>query len=151
MDITTKTIFFEECEKIIRNKVSAIQKEIKLSQEASNSDNRSSMGDKYETGKAMAHLEKEKMTGRLSETIMSLKVLNEINYQKQHEVAQLGSLVETTSGLFLIGASLGQLKINQINVFCISAVSPLGKTLIGKRSNDNYSINGNDFTIKTVL
>ncbi len=151
MNISTKTLFFEECEKIIQNRITNIQKEIKLSQDSANSDTKSSMGDKYETGQAMAHLEKEKMTGRLSETIFLLKVLNEIDYREQHDTAQLGSLVKTSSGLFLIGASLGQLKINDVNVFCISPVSPLGRALIGKKATDNYSLNGREFKITSII
>ena len=50
----------------------------------------------------------------------------------------LGSLVETTAGLFYISISIGSIKINEKSILIISQQSPIGLILKGKNTGDTF-------------
>lgn len=146
-----KIKYFDHCRAILEKRLADLQKELKLTQESANSDTKSSMGDKYETSHAMAHLEKEKLSASISENNQLIKVLSEIKHHQECHEAKLGSIVQTSAGLFLIGVSLGALKIDNTSLFAISPVAPLGKVLIGKKAKESYELNGKSFEVLSVI
>jgi transcription elongation GreA/GreB family factor len=95
-------------------------------------DTKSSAGDKHETGRAMAHLEQEKIAGQLSEMNKMSEILHRIDSTQKHTKIQLGSLIETSIGVFFISVGIGSIQIENTTIFCMTAAAPLGKELLGK-------------------
>jgi len=100
--------------------------------DANSNETKSSAGDKHETGRAMAHLEQEKIAGQLSEMNKLAEILHRIDATQKHIKIQLGSLVETTIGVFYISVGIGAIEIDNTTIFCMTAAAPLGKELLGK-------------------
>jgi regulator of replication initiation timing len=75
---------------------------------ASNNDTKSSMGDKYETGREMLQQEINNLQRQLNETLNQQAVLQKITADPSEKV-QNGALVKTNKGLFYISASLGEI------------------------------------------
>lgn len=100
--------------------------------DANSNETKSSAGDKHETGRAMAHLEQEKIAGQLSEMNKLAEILHRIDATQKHIKIQLGSLVETSIGIFYISVGIGAIEIDNTKIFCMTAAAPLGKELIGK-------------------
>ena len=98
----------------------------------------------------MAQLETEKLTKQLAEALKLEQVLSQINPDTKHQQVGLGSLVTTTNGQFFIADSLGQVTINDVPIFAISNVSPIGKLLIGLKKEDSFSFNGKSYTILSI-
>ena len=100
-------------------------------QESANSDTKSSAGDKHETSRAMAMLEKDKAAGQLNEASKLKQLLSRINPEKSDSEVGLGSLIKTNNGWFYISVGLGKVSVVNETVFCLSLASPLGKVIVG--------------------
>ena len=94
------------------------------------------MGDKYETGRAMAQLERDKLTAQLGENGKLKKVLSQLSSSKIEDQIQIGCLVETSGPLFYLAISLGAVKVESRDILAISPVAPIGKELLGKKVGD---------------
>ena len=133
----------EELIKIIGQKLSEkIENFEKLIAEtrASSNDTKSSMGDKYETGREMLQQEINNLQGQLNEILKQRDFLKTI-LPKPSDKAEKGAIVKTDKGLFFISVSLGEIKINNEKIICISPESPLAKAMNGKLTNDVFTLN----------
>lgn len=119
-------------------------------QNAANQETKSSVGDKYETGRAMMQLEKEKYAQQLAQAQVLRQQLEQLNPQQQHNHIQLGSLLRTDEGLYYLSVSLGKLMHEAKTVFVLSAASPLGQVLVGKKAGDKIAFQGRNISILEV-
>jgi len=128
---------------IIKHKISGkIQNFEKLIAEtrASNNDTKSSMGDKYETGREMLQQEINNLQRQLNETLNQQSIIQKMTPEPSDKV-QTGALVKTDKGLFYVSASLGEIVLDQQKVMTVSAESPLVKAMSGLHSGEIFSIN----------
>ena len=107
----------------------------------SNSETKSSMGDKYETSREMMQQEITRIQNQLNEVLIQQEQFKKIVIKK-HDTIALGSYVETSMGNFCIAISLGEIDYNSKNLFVLSPITPLAKLLIGKKVGDEVSLNG---------
>ena len=129
--------------KIINQKLSEkIQNFEKLIAEtrASNNDTKSSMGDKYETGREMLQQEINNLQVQLNEVLKQQDFLKTILI-KVSDKAQKGAIVKTERGLFFISVSLGEVTFENQKIICISPESPLAKAMNGKQKGEVFSLN----------
>ncbi|MEN7550778.1 3-oxoacyl-ACP synthase [Rapidithrix thailandica] len=139
------------CTRQVDDRILTAQKAIQAAREAANDESKSSMGDKYETGRAMMQLEQEKYAGQLSNAIQLKKVLEQINPEKQASAqVELGSLVKTNYGYLYLSVSLGQIALDDLQCFAVSPVSPIGKTCLGLQKGDTFTFNGRAYRLEEV-
>ncbi len=119
--------------------------------DANSNETKSSAGDKHETGRAMAHLEQEKIAGQLSEMNKLAEILHRIDATQKHIKIQLGSLVETTIGVFYISVGIGAIEIENTTIFCMTAAAPLGKELLGKTAGTEIDWQEKKIVIVTIM
>jgi hypothetical protein len=110
-------------------------------QEAANSEGKSSAGDKYETGRAMGHLEKDMYARQQAENIKELDQLQKVNTDIIYTTAQTGAFVRCPNHSFFIAAGLGKQLINDQSVFFLSPFAPLAKLLLHKKTGDRFLFN----------
>lgn len=137
-----KKALFAACESYVNDRIKTIEEAMRNAQSAANDETKSSAGDKYETGRAMMHLEKEKLAGQLSEAAKMKKALDLIDRERVDTVAGLGSLVRTAGASYYIAASVGKLQVEGEIFFAISPASPVGQQLLGKQAGDTFSFAG---------
>lgn len=111
-----------------------------LETRASNNDTKSSMGDKYETGREMLQQEINNLQIQLNEVLKQQDFLKTIA-NKPNEKAEKGALVKTEKGLFFISVSLGEIISENQKIICISPESPLAKAMNGKQKGETLSVN----------
>jgi len=145
-----KEILYNHCLQYVEQRKARILNEIALSQASANNETKSSAGDKYETGRAMAQLEIERYLQQLSETEKLQQLLLTIEPTRKSERVILGSLVITSSGVFYIAISLGVFTYEGNNYLIVSTDSPIGKLLAGKRVGDSIFWNKKTFDILTI-
>lgn len=133
--------------KTLDEKINALQEEIKVMQNDAQEETKSSAGDKYETGRAMMHLEMEKLSSQLNEFLNARLILNQIDPTKNYPIIQLGSVVVTSGQNYFISVSAGALEVDKKQFYCISAASPIGALLIGKRKDDRFNFRNQQITI----
>ena len=107
---------------------------------ASSNDTKSSMGDKYETGREMLQQEINNLQVQLNEILKQKDFLKTV-LPKPNDKAEKGAIVKTEKGLFFISVSLGEIKIDNEKIICISPESPLAKAMNGKQKGDVFSLN----------
>jgi transcription elongation GreA/GreB family factor len=120
-----------------------------LSNDAQN-DAKGSAGDKHETALSMMHLEQEKLTNKLKETIVLKEILENIDVSKTTATIVLGSYVKVNAMQLFISAALPKILIDEITILSVSPQSPLGSQLMGKKQHDIVVVNGTTFTILEV-
>ena len=145
-----KQKLIQRCSSYLNEKINSLNAIINEVSEASNSESKSSAGDKHETSKAMMQLEIEKLGTQLKEAELQLLEFEKINFSKNFKCIEDGSLVETNTGCFLIASSIGKITIEEKTVFVISSKSPLAIALAGKQQNDVLSFNGVEYIILNV-
>lgn len=112
---------------------------------ASNNDTKSSMGDKYETGREMLQQEINNLQVQLNEVLKQQDFLktsfDKLRMTKKFDKAEKGAIVKTEKGLFFISVSLGEINFDNQKIICISPESPLAKAMNGKLKGDVFSLN----------
>lgn len=116
---------------------------------ASNNDTKSSMGDKYETGREMLQQEINNLQRQLNETLNQQAVLQKITSEPSLKV-QNGALVKTDKGLFYVSVSVGEITFNDQKIMTVSVESPLIKAMSGKTKGDQFMINTMQQTIEEI-
>ena len=136
---------------LLQDKIDVYQEMISgLSKDAQN-DAKGSAGDKHETALSMMHLEQEKLTNKLKETIFLKEILEKIDDSKNSATITIGSYVKVNSMQLFISAALPKIAIDEITILSVSPQSPLGSQLMGKKQGDIVVVNENSFTIHQVL
>lgn len=115
----------------------------------SNNDTKSSMGDKYETGREMLQQEINRLQLQLKEVRLQQQMAQRLSVASS-EMADFGALVETDAGWFYLSVSVGELSIDGQKVMAISQDSPLAKAMKGKKKGEEFQINGVKRQIKNI-
>ncbi|MDF2450043.1 MAG: 3-oxoacyl-ACP synthase [Bacteroidota bacterium] len=145
-----KQKLIEACNHYFRNKIASLMSIIGDIENSSNSENKSSAGDKHETSKAMMQLEREKLGTQLREAENQLAEFEKIDFNRSFQVVEQGCLVETGEGLFFIAGSAGRLVLDDQTAFVISIKSPLANVMLGHKKGDTVLFNGVSYFIKSV-
>ncbi|HEX8516213.1 MAG TPA: 3-oxoacyl-ACP synthase [Bacteroidia bacterium] len=145
-----KAELYDQCRMYITEKMVHIQSAMDNARESANDDSKSSAGDKHETGRSMAQLEQEKLSGQLNEIEKLSTTLNYIQRGKTSSVISLGSLVYTDNGNYFISISAGKLSVNGEIFIAVSSKSPVGMALLESNGSKAFNFNGKIYTIKKV-
>ena len=151
LQLKIKEVLFKECEDFVNKRLQTVEDIISSNQKALQSETKSSAGDKHETGRAMLQLEMEKAGQQLAGISQMKLILAKINILKKSEVAHLGSVVETGFANYFLSISTGKIKVEDKIYFAISVSSPIGKLLLGKKVNEEFTFNGKTFKVKKII
>jgi hypothetical protein len=146
MDIL-KSALYEACLRFIDARIETAETALAQAQEASNDDTKSSAGDKFETTREMMQQDIFRNKRLLADAQQNLTLLNSLVDVPTAEIVKNGSLVETSQGVFYVSISAGQLTVEGKTAFAISAASPVGQLMLGKRVGETFSFNQKDFEI----
>lgn len=116
---------------------------------ASSNDTKSSMGDKYETGREMLQQEINNIQRQLNETLNQQNFLKKLNTEVCTKV-QNGALVKTDKGFFYISVSSGEIVFEGKKIMTISSESPLAKAMFGKKIAETFIINNVNQVIEEI-
>ena len=149
LELKKKT--FTLCMQQVNSRLDLLNESIRLLQDSANEETKSSAGDKYETGRAMAQLEIEKLGLQHSDLRKQKQVLEQIDINRTFIKIQPGCLVRTNQGIFFIAISLGPLKVDDHLIFCISPSSPIAQKLAGLTAGDSFSFNSKKYSVEQVI
>ncbi|GHA46961.1 hypothetical protein GCM10007103_30030 [Salinimicrobium marinum] len=128
-------IYVEDRIKKIHTAIADLEEALKL-------ETKCSMGDKYETGRAMLHLEFEKLSGQLEQLSRLTKTLSMIKEKQNFEKVEFGSVVKTAKANYFISIPAGEIEIGGEKFYAIGAGSPVAKAMLGKNVGDFFTFNG---------
>jgi transcription elongation GreA/GreB family factor len=145
-----KIELYAQCVLFVNQRIANAQHALSDAQQAANGEEKSSAGDKYETGRAMAHLEREKAAQQLNEALKLAEVLGKIK-QEATAIIGLGSVVITNAGNFYLSISAGKMEVAGIDFIALSVVSPIGALLMNKKVGEKFIFNKQSFVIQAIL
>lgn len=138
------------CVELASEKVNSLESELAAMRQAVQTESKSTAGDKHETGRAMIHLEQEKLHSQLAEAQQLLVELEQIKPEQILEAVQKGALVKTDRTTFYVAVGLGKIRIYGTDIFVISSQSPIGNQMLRKRSGERFNMNGTEYAITAV-
>ena len=139
--MNTKSRLLGHCKEIVKARLFNAEDAMNRAQESANDNEKSSAGDKFETGRAMGHLEKEMYSRQYQESLHALQKIQSIESKTGAQEIALGSLVVIDTKFYLIAIGLGKVNFEDREYYIVSEESPLGQSIIGLRKNDTITIN----------
>jgi transcription elongation GreA/GreB family factor len=133
----------------IQRKIDALEALIDETR-ASNNDTKSSMGDKYETGREMLQQEINQQQKQLNEALTAFEIVKKINTNESSKVI-VGALVQVDAAYFYVCVSAGEIEFNGKKIHTVSLDSPLVKAMMGKSTGENFILNTQNKTITAVF
>jgi transcription elongation GreA/GreB family factor len=148
--MTLKEKLYAFCWNFVQERIDSIQVEMRSAQVSANEETKSSAGDKYETGRAMAQGNIERNARQLQEAEKLKVVLDRLSPALIPDKIVPGSLITTSHGVFYIAISIGLVTLEQQAYFIVSADSPVGKGFLGKTIGDIVHWKTMEYFIKKI-
>jgi len=166
---------------LIRRRIEGARQAADQAQESANQEEKSSAGDKYETGRAMGHLQQEMYARQQAEYERELAALQQVRTDTLCITATPGAFIqcpgmasERTGGSlsegqtldlsgkrvnfpgypfsgFFIIAGLGKQIVDGNTILFLSPGAPLTKTLQNKKAGDTFIFNGRTLSIEDIF
>lgn len=151
MNVETKNKLLEACAAYVEAKLQTVQKAIDDLEAALKLETKCSMGDKYETGRAMLHLEFEKLAGQHEEFRKLRKTVRIIPRGREDKIITFGSVVKTSAANYFIAIPAGEVNVEGEKFYAVGASSPIAQALTGKAAGDKITFNGKEILIQEVI
>jgi hypothetical protein len=135
---------------MLRQRIGTAQEDMNRAQEAANSEEKSSAGDKYETGRAMGQLQKEMHGRQLAEYAKEVKALQSVFTDSLCDRGGPGAFVRTAEIAFFVSAGLGRQEVEGQVILFVSPMAPLARLLQNKKEGDVILFNGLSMVIEDV-
>jgi transcription elongation GreA/GreB family factor len=148
--ISPRATLLQACNQFVHSRITSLEKAIADAQASAAGETKSSMGDKYETSRAMAQQEADNSRSQLSDALALKSVLDKCPLQSPGHQVVLGSVVYTNQQYYFIAIPAGAIQVVDQTFLAISRISPIGKLLMGKCAGDKISWQGNTITIQSV-
>lgn len=132
-------------------KIKVIEEALKDTQASSNTETKSSAGDKHETSRAMAHIENERLAGQLTVLQDQLEVLFKINPDIESNKVNFGSVVICEKSVFFISVGIGKIQSKNTSFFAIATNTPVGLNLFEKKVGEQIKVGNNIDLIQKIL
>jgi transcription elongation GreA/GreB family factor len=145
--ILIKKAAYAYLQQVVDNKIVLFEAALTELKESVSNETKSTAGDKYETARAMLHIEQENLLRQLSNAQKLRIDLLSLEPITQNKTIVSGSMVRTNNGTFYISIGHGKAVINNHEIIAMSAGSPLGKVLLGLAINDIVNYNSITYTI----
>lgn len=149
--MTLKEKIHEQCASLLAVRLEASQQKLRDLSESVANETKSSAGDKYETSRAMLHIEQNQVRMQTAGLLAQNAVLNSIDPQNISLHISLGSLVRMGNIHYYLSIGLGKMQTDGYQVIALSLQSPLGSRLKGLVCGDKVEMNGRIFLVDEVL
>lgn len=143
-----KDNIIKKLQNILLNKLEHFDKLI-ADLRATNTDTKSSMGDKYETSREMLNQEINHLLHQKKLVLAQQQVIENLR-NDPHTLVEFGSFVVTDFGNFYISSSLGEVECDGVKFITISQQTPLASALIGLKENQTFEVNQKKYQIQAV-
>ena len=140
-----------QCIALIEERMLLAAEAMQQAQDAANAEEKSSAGDKYETGRAMNHIQKDLHARQLAENRKELEALLAIDCSQVRTTAGAGAIVIAGDFRFFIAAGLGALTLEGEKILAISPQAPLARLLYNKKTADTILFNQQEKLITDVF
>jgi hypothetical protein len=126
------------CHTMIGQRIAAVKEAMINAQQAANSGEKSSAGDKYETTRAMGHLQKDMHARQLAENLKELAALDAVAVHTVFNAVTTGAFIQCAGVSFFIAAGLGKQIVEGETIIFLSPHAPLASQMQDKKPGDHF-------------
>lgn len=134
---------------VLMNRVATLEQAVEDAQASANGEEKSSAGDKYETGREMSRQSRDMFANQLLVAQKDLNIFNKIKGEPKTEV-ELGSLISVNGNLYYVSLACGKVEIDGKEVMALSQVSPFVQKLKGLKAGGEAMLNGKKLIVDWV-
>ena len=145
-----KQQIFQQLLVLVDEKVLTAKSAIASAKESRNNETKCSVGDKHETGRAMAQIELENSEVHLSKVMELKKDLDQLDLRRISSNVEFGSLVKTDDFNYFISIGLGKIQVDGQDYYCISKTSPMARLLYEKVVGDEFQFQEKTIFVKDL-
>lgn len=150
MNKKRKTLI-DACSRYIELRITRITTSIGDLEGALKLETKCTAGDKYETGRAMLHLEFEKLSHQLEQYKRLEKTLAMVHPVSKQQSVSFGSVVKTTKANYFLAIPAGEIEVEGEVYFAIGTGSPIAQALLSKTVGETFRFNGRSGEITELL
>ena len=150
MNIPSKENILKACKTLLQERIAHAEKAMNAAKESSNSEDKSSAGDKYETSRAMGQLDRNMNAKQLAQAQQELNDLHKIDIQPT-QIIKNGALIVCSTDIYFIAIGLGPTVVENQKIIVLSPKSPLAIEMWGKKKEDTLIFNQRKIKITSVL
>lgn len=152
MDQEFKKRLHQFCREQVINRMNIAENAMQQAQESANSEEKSSAGDKYETGRAMSQITRDMNARQLAVARQDLQELDGINLTLSTETVQKGALVILENGMMIyVATSLGSIEFEKQKIAVVSTKAPIAATILGKKKGATAVVMNTTSSIKLII
>jgi transcription elongation GreA/GreB family factor len=148
--LSLKQALFDHCHQQISGRIESLEAALASVEESRNNETKSSVGDKYETGRAMMQQEEEKYRAQLANAVLLKRTLEQIDPARPCEKVEAGSLVVTNAGTYFMAVGIGKIKQDGHLYYAISVEAPISRALLGKKKDAIINFNQKQLQILDI-
>jgi vacuolar-type H+-ATPase subunit H len=146
----TKATVLQAAREQLKTRLQQLETDLQHLRLDQQNETKSSAGDKYETARAMAQQEIDKLLRQKHETETQLHFITQLKPEIRHSSALPGSLIHTSQGIYFLSIPLGKLNTPEGICWCLSPQSPLGQLLLGTQPGDTRTWQGKEVKVEGV-
>jgi hypothetical protein len=149
--LSYKTSLLNFCIAIIDQRIQNSLQQINEAQLAANQQEKSSAGDKYETGRAMSHIQKNMFSKQLLAHQIELSILKEINTTTTCNTFTKSAIVCCGKQYFFVAAGLGKIVFDEKTFIILSPNAPFAALHHNKKVGDSILFMQNNLLIEDIF
>lgn len=150
MNTLSKEIIHQQCLQILQSRLDAAFNAMAEAQEAANGEDKSSAGDKFETSRAMGHMDRNMYAMQAAQAKEEYLRLLKMNSQSVLSEVMSGALVTTNTTTMYVAVGLGNIKVDDKLIMVISPSAPIAQQMMGKKKGDTFEVNNKSFEIVSI-
>jgi len=137
--------------KILEERMEASKQAMIRSKEATESEEKSSMGDKYETSRAMGHIDSDLHAKNYENARKQFEAIQMISADTSLKAVKPGAFVQCNDISYFILTGLGKVEYEGRTIHFISASSPAAIAMMNLVSGNDFTLNGISHVIEEVF
>ena len=136
---------------ILLDRIKSSKIAMEEAQLAANEEGKSSVGDKYETSRAMSQIERDIHAKQLESAQRELNIIQQTDVSLFHNHVEQGSIVISGNEKYFFLSGLGPKETPMGKIFFLSITSPLGKLFSGKRAGEKIKFDSREIAIENLF
>jgi propanediol dehydratase small subunit len=149
--MSLKKELLDNCKKFAANKLKTVEDAIADLKLSAYNETKSSVGDKYETGRAMIQNEIEKNAAQLKVWQNQLLELERLNPEYSPSKAEFGAIVYCSTANYFIAEACGKYIIEDKMYITVSKNSPVYLAMAGCLKGENFDFNTQKIKILEII
>ena len=148
--ISFKRRLKDYCVELLGKRLDTVEKLVAEAQESANNEGKSSAGDKYETSRAMGHLQKEMYQQQSQKIRHELLKASSSETALQPGIIKRGTVIMTDQLCIFICVGLGKKSLDNRTVLFVSDEAPLYHLLYNKSEGEVFVVDKHEHLIREI-